>query len=367
MKQLFKKLTNIPALKTNKKLIVLLSDDWGSVRMRSVKDQKELVDKELCSNNRFDQFDTLETNADMEDLFNVLLKHNDHKGNHPVITAVTNVANPDFKRIQEEDFQKYHFESIAKTYQRYEDSNKVLDLVKQGIQQNIFVPQSHGREHVQINWWLEELQNKNSFAQKAFENEFFFLGAKHLNKPKRGRGIGAAFDVWDEKDVQSHQKTATSALALFEELYGYKSKVFTPPAMFYNPNLEATLVQQDIDWLDVGRFFKVPLMGGAERYQYNYLGRNKKSGLKVLVRNCMFESNMSATNNGVARCMQDIEEAFKAKQPALISNHRASFVGRIDKTNREKGLKALDLLLKSILSKWPDAEFITVDGLTNKI
>jgi hypothetical protein len=72
---------------------------------------------------------------------------------------------------------------------------------------------------------------------------------------------------------------------------------------------------------------------------------------------------MSATNNGVARCMQDIEEAFKAKQPALISNHRASFVGRIDKKNREKGLKALDLLLKSILTRWPDAEFIIATDL----
>ena len=367
MKKFIKKLANLPALKTNKKLIVLFSDDWGSVRIRSVKDQKQLTAKGLYSNNRFDQFDTLETNADMEELFEVLLKHKDHKGNHPVITAVTNVANPDFKSIKEDDFQNYYFESIKSTYQRYEGSDKVLEIVNQGIQQNIFVPQSHGREHVQINWWLEELQNKNSFARKAFENEFFFLGAQHINKPKRERGIGAAFDVWDEKDVESHQNTATTALALFEELYGYRSKVFTPPAMFYNPTLETTLVQQDIDWLDVGRFFKVPLLGGADRYQYNYLGRKKKSGLKVVVRNCMFESNMSENDNGVARCMKDIEEAFKAKQPALISNHRASFVGGIEIKNRNNGLKALDLLLKSILSKWPNSEFITVNGLTNMI
>jgi hypothetical protein len=200
--------------------------------MKSLKDQKELAAKGLKINNRFDQFDTLESKADMESLFEVLLKHKDHKGNHPVITAVTNVANPDFKRIQEDAFSNYHFESIEQTYQRYPDSDKVLGLVKQGIQENIFVPQSHGREHVQVNWWMHELQDENSFARKAFENEFFFLGAKHLNNPKRGRGFGAAFDVWDEKDVESHQNTATTALTLFEELYGYKSKVFTPPLYF---------------------------------------------------------------------------------------------------------------------------------------
>jgi alpha-amylase/alpha-mannosidase (GH57 family) len=214
---------------------------------------------------------------------------------------------------------------------------------------------------------MHELQDENYFARKAFENNFFFLGAKHLNNSKRGRGFGAAFDVWDEKDVESHQNTLATALTLFQELYGYKAKVFTPPAMFYNPTLEAILVQQDIKWLDVGRFFKIPFIGGGERYQYNYLGRKKKSGLKVVVRNAMFESNMSATDNGVSRCMHDIEESFKAKQPALISNHRASFVGGIDIENRNKGLKALDQLFNSILQKWPDVEFISINDLQQSL
>jgi hypothetical protein len=170
MKDILKKIANLPALKTNRKLIIFLSDDWGSVRMRSVEDQNQLLSKGLKINNRFDQFDTLESNTDIESIFEVLLKHKDHKGNHPIITAVSNVANPDFKRIQQEYFQNYHFESIDKTYQRYPESNKVLDLVRQGIQENIFIPQSHGREHLQVNWWMQELKDESSFARKAFEN-----------------------------------------------------------------------------------------------------------------------------------------------------------------------------------------------------
>jgi hypothetical protein len=367
MKQLFKKITNIPALKTDKKLIVLLSDDWGSVRMRSLHDQNQLIDQGLNLNNRFDKFDALESNIDLEYLFEVLLHYKDNKGNHPVITAVTNVANPNFNQIKEDGFQNYYFESIQQTYQRNEGSDRVLDIVNKGIQQNIFVPQSHGREHLQVNWWLQELKDSNSVARKAFENEYFFIAAQSLNKSRRGRGIGAAFDVWNELDIESHKSIAKSALSLFEELYGYRSKVFTPPAMLYNPSLEDTLVKEGIDWLDVGRFLKIPLAGGSERYQYNYLGRNKKSGLKVLVRNCMFESNLSTTDNGVNHCLSTIEQAFNSKQPALISNHRACFVGRIDQKNRDKGLKAFDLLLKTILEKWPDAEFVSADKLVNKL
>ena len=117
----------------------------------------------------------METNEDLELLFEVLTKYKDHNGNHPCITAVTNVANPDFKKIKESDFQEYHYETIASTYLRYPDSDRVLNLTHEGIQNKIFIPQSHGREHVQVNWWMEELQNKDSFASKFFENEFFLF------------------------------------------------------------------------------------------------------------------------------------------------------------------------------------------------
>jgi hypothetical protein len=133
--------------------------------------------------------------------------------------------------------------------------------------------------------------------------------------------------------------------------------------MFYNPEIENVLVKERITWLDVGRFFKIPLIGGGQRHQYNYLGRKKKSGLKVLVRNAVFETNMSENDDGVARCMYDIEQAFQSKQPALISNHRASFVGGLDSRNRDKGLTALDALLKKITDKWHDVEFVSTDEL----
>jgi len=86
---------------------------------------------------------------------------------------VTNIANPDFKKIKVIDFQEYHYETIESTYLGYFDSDRVLNLIQEDIHNKIFIPQSHGREHVQVNWWIEELQNKDSFASKFFENEFF--------------------------------------------------------------------------------------------------------------------------------------------------------------------------------------------------
>ena len=72
---------------------------------------------------------------------------------------------------------------------------------------------------------------------------------------------------------------------------------------------------------------------------------------------------MSNNNDGVDSCLADIQQAFDCKQPAIISNHRASFVGGIEDKNREKGLKALDKLLPQIIKKWPDVEFISINEL----
>ena len=364
LKKMLKLSIDLMAIKSNKKQILFLSDDWGSLRIRSKKDQVVLIKNEYQINNRFDQYDSLETNDDIELLFEVLKKHKDINGNHPVITAVTNTGNPDFKKIKESSFQEYAYETIEATYNRYPDSDRVLSLIRKGIDNKIFVPQSHGREHVQINWWMSELKNNQSFSNKVFNNEFFFTPKHLMNSNYRNRDIAAAFDTWEQKDIDLHKRVIETGLNDFEYLFGYRSKLFTPPAMFYNSLIEKDLVCHGIEWLDVGRFFKTPQIGGGESWQLNYLGRKKKSGIKVLVRNGMFEPNISDTDDGVDRAMFDIEQAFKAKQPAILSNHRAAFVGRIDEKNRAKGLKALDELITKVLKKWPDVEFISAVDFT---
>ena len=247
MRSLVKKISNWPALKTNRKLIIFMSDDWGSMRIKSLQDQQELIKKGLIINNRFDQFDTLESNKDMEGLFEILLKHKDGKGNHPIITAVTNVGNPDFKRIQENNFQQYFHESIDESYKRNVGSDKVLELAKHGIQEKIYVPQFHGREHLQVNWWMQELQNENSFSRLAFENHFFFFPSEYIQTNRRNRDFAAAFDVWNQNDIDTQKEILKSGLSIFENLFRYRAKVFTPPALFYNPAIEKTLVKEEVD------------------------------------------------------------------------------------------------------------------------
>lgn len=346
--------------KTNKKLIAIASDDWGSIRIKSKKDQVELTEKGLnIATNRFDAYDSLESNKDLEELYEVLLSFKDFKGNHPIITPAFNAANPDFEAIKENNFTNYVSENINKTILRYPASSQIIDLYKKGIEHNIFVPQSHGKEHIQATWWIKELQNKNSFAKQAFCNEFIFIPDNLLTLPVNN--IQGTFNALNISDIEHYEATVSSTITMFTELFGYKPTYFTPPAMFYHKSLESILVKNGFKYLDVELVQKKSL---AKNKTINFLAKNK-TGLKAVIRNNVFETNLESHNDGVDSCLKNIELAFKYKQPAIISNHRVSFVGEIDEKNRANGLKALQKLLREILNKWPEAEFVSVPNLFN--
>ena len=68
--------------------------------------------------NRFNRYDTLADREDLERLFEVLQSVDDSKGRNAVMTAFTNVANPDFKKIRASDFNEYHFEPFTKIIEK---------------------------------------------------------------------------------------------------------------------------------------------------------------------------------------------------------------------------------------------------------
>lgn len=366
MKQLIKKITSKFGYQTHKKQVLILSDDWGSVRLKSLAARQAMRKKGIdVDANRFDYFDCLESNKDLEGLFKILTKYKDHLGNHPCITAVTNVANPDFAAIKGSDFKQYHFEKNIETYKRYPNSDRVFSLVKEGIATKIFIPQSHAREHLQVNWWMAELQEKESMARKVFKDEFFFLRNNHLINKEIG-GLGGSLQTLYSDDFESAAKITNSALEMFKEIYGYKSDYFCPPAQFYPESILPILSNQDIKWLDVARTQKVARLHKKPKQSFRILGQKSSYGFRYLVRNAVFESNLSNDSNGVDSCLRNIQDAFNCKQPAIISNHRVSFVGGIEEQNRIKGLKALDILLTQILKKWPEVEFINLQDLNKE-
>ena len=126
--------------RTNRHIVVIESDDWGSIRMPRRSDWEELLKMGYAVDRRpYERFDTLESIDDVEALFKVLRKHRDSKGNHPIVTANMLVANPDFKKILNSGYRDYYYESVSDTYKKYFGNARILDIMKTGIKEGIFM------------------------------------------------------------------------------------------------------------------------------------------------------------------------------------------------------------------------------------
>jgi hypothetical protein len=65
----------------------------------------------------------------------------------------------------------------------------------------------------------------------------------------------------------------------------------------------------------------------------------------------------------VDKAIESIAIAFFWGKPAVISSHRINYVGGLSEDNRNNTLEQLDQLLKRIIKKWPDVQFINSEQL----
>jgi hypothetical protein len=49
----------------------------------------------------------------------------------------------------------------------------------------------------------------------------------------------------------------------------------------------------------------------------------------------------------------------------VISSHRTNYIGSLDPKNRANSLEKLEELLRKVVNRWPDVEFITSTELGN--
>lgn len=353
---------NIPGWRTSRRIVVIESDDWGSIRMPSEEVYSRFRSKGLdLADSDYNRLDTLESNADLAGLFEVLSSFRDHSDNHPVITANFVVGNPDFKRIKGSDFRYYFYEPVTETLMRYPDRDLVQELWKQGMAARMFHPQFHGREHVNVVRWMEALRKRTPEMMFTFDNETTFSGDGDYN-------FMEVLDYNSPADLKSMKEGLSEGMDLFASIFGYRSASFIPPCYTWSSEVEETLYEGGVKYLQGLVIQQVPT-GKFGRYKrrYHFLGSTNGLGQRYLIRNCFFEPSLSGSDDEVDRCLSRIAVAFRWNKPAIISSHRINYIGALDKSNRDRTLDMLRKLLERILSKWPDAEFMTSDQLGDLI
>lgn len=343
---------------TSRKLVVIESDDWGSIRMPNQHTYKHCLESGYPVNKSlYDRYDSLESEEDLEKLFEVLQSVKTRNNQSPVITANCVVANPNFEAISDSAFQEYFYEKVTDTFRKTPNASNNFSLWKSGLEEQFFVPQYHAREHLNVSLFMEALRNNDSDAHFAFKSGM--SGIMKRGSENMGNNFVEATRFSNEKDKLDKLSIYLEGLRLFEEIFGYQSKSIIPTNYVWSEQFNLTLSKVGVQYIQGAKNGLEPnLNEGGVRIYNRKLGENR-GGLISLVRNCFFEPTLMDFESSVGDCLKQINLAFILKKPAVICSHRINYVGTLDRQNRDRNLIYLRQLLSTIVKRWPDVEFVS--------
>lgn len=362
-----KDLYNMFGWRTDRHLVVIESDDWGSIRMPS----KTVYDEFLRHGVRVDRdpyckYDSLATSSDLERLFEVLCSVKDKNGNPAIITANTLSANPVFEKIEASGYKEYYYEPFTVTLKNCPFHANAFSLWQQGIEEGVFHPQSHGREHLNVKKWLSALREGHSSTCLAFQ-----LGTWGLTweaDASIDTYYMGAFDSGLKDNLAEYEMIIAEGLSMFNAIFGYQSKSFIATTYTWNPGIEPFLVKNGVRYIQCTVAQKIPIDDKKIIVRRRcFQGSKSKAGLVRLMRNCYFEPSIKPEFDWVGDCMKRIENAFKWGKAANICAHRVNFIGSIDSSNTDRNIPLLKKLLMEIVKRWPDVEFLSSDQLGDVI
>jgi hypothetical protein len=348
--------------KTDRHILVIESDDWGSIRTSSLQALERLNAKGVnIPYTPFNTCDSLATNDDLELLMDVLSSIKDINNNPAKITLDTCVANPDFDKIKASNYAQYYYEPFTETLKRYPNCDKSFDLWQKGIEEKVFQPQFHGREHLNVPLMMKLLQSRYQPMLDCFNEQMYSLEFKK-SKLNRGRHrLLEAYDYVDDSEIEQMKRSVIKGLQLFERIFGFVSKSMIAPCYTWDLDIENVAKSQGVEYIQ-GAFRQHLPKRNSQKQQYHYIGEENANAQIYLVRNCLYEP---AHQGEIAeiQCLKEIEKAFALKKPAIVCSHRINYIGALNTQNRDRTLKGIKYILTQVKQKYPDVEFMSSDEL----
>ncbi|ODS62987.1 MAG: hypothetical protein ABS41_07385 [Arenimonas sp. SCN 70-307] len=362
-------LKNLRGWRAPRKFVAFAVDDYCSVRVASAKALGNLQRAGLDISGRFDRLDAVETRQDLEALFTVLDSVRGGDGRPAIFTAYALSANPDFARIREGG-KNYEYESVPQTFARLSYEQRpayegAWALWQEGIRKGLIQPQFHGREHFNVDLFEHKLRSGSTELRVNLENNSVAALSGEPSMP--GVGFTHAFGLHARSELARHEEILRNGLDLFQKVWGLRSVTFTPPALQLHPSLYRVVEEGGVRSIDKPLRCVRAMGNGEQRREMNHSGRQRGQVHMTVVRNVVFEPCTDMGVEPVEHATAQVAAAFRWGRPAIISSHRVNYGGHLDEANRTYGLDALRRLLRRIVERWPEVEFVSVDQLIDRM
>ena len=354
----------LPGWRCRERYVAFAVDDYGSIRLSSQAALDRLVAGRHGVMGFMDRVDAVETREDLESLFEALQTVQDANGRPCVFTAYTLSANPDFQHMRKE--RTYAYETVCQTFDRLSSDQPsayegTWRMWREGIASGLIRPQFHGREHFNVPLLESKLRDWSPDLEANLEVESMAGLTGVLEMP--GVAFTHAFGLHDPAVLGQQREVIKEGVRLFEEIFGFRSTTFTPPAGKLHPSLDGWVHSLGVKAVDKPFFGKQCVGRGRTQRSINFLTPPRTGRIGKVVRTLSFEPCSGVKSDPVGEALREIEIAFRWGKPAIISSHRVNYGGHIDPNNGKRGLGALQDLLQRIKKLWPDIRFVSVDEL----
>lgn len=287
LQSLFSKLVNSRAARTDAKIVVFESDDWGSIRVPSKSAFSKLKDLGIPVDIfHYDSLDCLESEDDLLYLFDTLSSAKDSLASPAKFTFNTIVANPDFEQIRKDNFSRYSYQSFDETYKQYWGKS-LLPLWKESMANECMLPQFHGREHINVSLWMQLLATNNKQVRNGFD--LSYLGYTGSTGYPNHTHFLSAFHILNSTDLVNKQAVFSDGLKLFTSLFGFSPASFIACNYTWPSVMEKQFSKEGIKLLQGQRAHFDPGENGEIKIRRHYTGQKNNWGQTFLVRNCFFE------------------------------------------------------------------------------
>jgi hypothetical protein len=333
--------------------VILQSDDWGRVGVRDREGYELLRSRGFRLGERAYDLYTLETAGDVGALAAVLGRHKDSTGRRPCMVMNVCTANLDFKKMQEDGFQRLELLPLAQGLPGKWSRPGLLDAYRAGIEQGVFCPGLHGVTHfspVAVKRALAAGGERARLLRSFWEAEtpyifwrMSWIGYEYWNpeKPQAGfMGAGAQREVIDQ------------ACQNFMALFGARPLSACAPGCRANRDTHQAWAEQGIQVAEsgTGHGLKAPHLD--------------EFGLLHLYRTIDFEPSQNELDP--EKYLQIAGNCFSKGLPVVISVHSVNFHSTI-KDFRTPTLATLDSLLTALEAKYPELLYVHNEDLYNVV
>lgn len=286
----------------------------------------------------------------------VLGRHADGWGRHPVVTIGVVLAVPDGRAAEWSPGQP----RLTLADDRF---RRVRESLLAGANARVLALQLHGMDH----YWpaaLRDAARRDSAVARWLRGEGL-LRTEALPAHLQTRWADTSTLPSVPLSPEMVSVAVREELWSFAEIFGGPASVVVPPTFVWDERVEREWASGGVKFLVtpgrryVGRDEAGRLI--ADKAQI-YNGERGDSGILYLVRDCYFEPSLG---HDAAEGLAALARKTRAGRPALLEMHRFNFTG--EQTVAEKAVTELDRLLGCALKGLPKLRFLSSEELGERL